>query len=317
MKRKCLVIFILILSACFSFSLSERRTVVKDQYYLGAMRVVKCRDYVTLREEACKTSAGLAKVPLDAIVYYCNNDYRHFATGDYKKQKELFIRCEYEGQEGYILKKYLVPAPEFEPAETRESNELMSSDEIVGNGEIVLKWQEFNVSVLGAYELVTENNESWETIRVGCFIDDDPIWGYTESVKQTGQYICLKTFMGGTEDEPQVYVYDEEYGLTMLDLMDGVDVWTLLKANCSLGDAAVYTIGEHTGILYVAGTDGPDPVAISPEGNVLWRSEINDPEVYGPEEIILNPNDIQVNYESGKIVIMEYNGEVISITDRE
>ena len=104
---------------------------------------------------------------------------------------------------------------------------------------------------------------------------------YTEAVKQNGKHVTLKAFMGGTEDEPQVYVYDAEYGLTMLDLMDGVEVWTLTKNNCPLGDAAVCTIGENTGILYIAGTDGPDPVAISSEGNILWRSEIDDPEEIG------------------------------------
>ena len=28
-------------------------------------------------------------------------------------------------------------------------------------------------------------------------------------------------------------------------------------------------------ILYITGSDGPDPVAISSEGNILWRSQID------------------------------------------
>ena len=317
MRKTVSILIALILCFSCSFSFAERKTVVKDQYYIGAMRVVRCRDYVSLREKPDKTSAALAKVPLDAIVFYCTQNYQQYLVASYKKQKELFIRCEYEGQEGYILKKYLVPAPEFEPAETRQNNDIMTREEIIGNGEVVLNWQEFNVSVIAAYEVINEKNSNWEYIRVGCFIDDDPIWGYTEAVKQEQSYVELKAFMGGTEDEPQVYVYDEAYGLIMLDLMDGVEMWELEKNKCSLGDAAVYTIGENTGILYVTGTDGPDPVAISSEGNVLWRSEIDDPEVYGPKEITLHPNDIEVVYDSGKIVLLEYNGEVISITDIE
>ena len=312
------IIAVYLLMSC-SFSMAERKTIIKDEYYLGAMRVTRCRDYVSLREYPDKTSKVLAKVPLDGIVLYCTNNIGQYAPGKYKKQYRLFIRCEYEGQEGYILKKHLVPAPEFEPVETRQNSDLMTLEEITGSAEqgrkIVLDWKEFNVSVLASYSVENENDENWEYIRVGCFIDDDPIWGYTEGIKQTGQNPNLKAFMGGTEDEPQVYVYDAEYGLTMLDLMDGVEAWTLTKANCSLGDAAVCTIGENTGILYIAGTEGPDPVAISSEGNILWRSEIDDPEVYGPTEIRLNPNDIEVYYESGKIVSLEYNGEVISISD--
>ena len=315
MKKAISILIAMILCLCCLSAVAERKTVVKDQYYLGAMRVVGCKDYVSLREAPDKTSSVLAKVPLDAIVLYCNNNVRLYANGSYKKQAKLFIRCEYEGQEGYILKKYLIPAPEFEPAETRQDNNEMTKDEIAASGEIVLEWSEFNVSVLASYEEVTEGNDTWEYLHVGCFINDMPNWGYTEAVKQNGKHVTLKAFMGGTEDEPMVYVYDEEYGLSMLDLMDGMEVWTVLKGNCYLGDAAVYTIGEESGILYVTGSDGPDPVAISSEGHIMWRSEIDDPEVYGPKEINLNQTDIEVVYDSGKTVILEYTGEVISVSD--
>ena len=315
MKRIIAIITLLVLCVAFSAATAERKTVVKDRYYLGAMRVVHCRDYVSLREAPDKTSSVLAKVPLGSIVLYCTSDVKQFAYSPYKKQIEKFIRCEYEGQEGYILKIYLEKAPEFEPVETRTDNQLMSRDEIIGGGEIAMEWNEYNVTVLAAREYVMEDDEPWETIRVGCFIDDDPIWGYTESVRRTGDGSSLSAFMGGTEDEPQVFVYDAEYGLTMLDLMEGEEAWSLSKTKCPLGDASVHAVGANTGILYVAGSDGPNPVAISSEGNVLWRSFIDDPEVYGPNEIILNPNDIEVRYESGKIVKLEYNGELISISD--
>ena len=315
MKRLIVAILIMILCLSFACASAERKTVVKDQFYLGAMRVVRCKEYVTLREAPDKKSAALAKVPLDAIVLYCSNDYYHYARAQYRKQAKLFIRCEYEGQEGYILKKYLQKAPEFEPGETKAYNNIMSKEEIAGNGETVLQWQEFNVSVLAAYEVIEEDGSPWEYLRVGCFIDDEPIWGYTEAVRQEGQFRSLKAFMGGTEDEPQVYVYDAQYGLIMIDLMDGVETWTLRKNECSLGDAAICTIGENTGIMYIAGTDGPDPTAISSEGTVLWRAEIDDPEVYGPTDIRLNSNEIEVIYESGKKVTLEYNGDLISISD--
>ena len=315
MKRLIVAVLIVILCLSFACASAERKTVVKDKFYLGAMRVVRCKEYVTLRETPDKKSAALAKVPLDAIVLYCSNDIYHYARATYRKQAELFIRCEYEGQEGYILKKYLQKAPEFEPGETKAFNNIMSRDEIIGSGETVLQWQEFNVSVLAAYEVIEEDGSPWEYLRVGCFIDEEPIWGYTEAVKQEGQYRSLKAFMGGTEDEPQVYVYDAQYGLIMIDLMDGVESWTLRKNECSLGDASVCVIGENTGIMYIAGTDGPDPIAISSEGTVLWRADIDDPEVYGPAEIRLNSNAIEVIYESGKMVTLEYNGDLISITD--
>ena len=70
--------------------------------------------------------------------------------------------------------------------------------------------------------------------------------------------------------------------------------------------------------MYIAGTDGPSPIAVNCDGYVLWQSEIDDPEIYGPYEILLNPYDIQVNYESGKTVKLDYaTGAVIDVTDLE
>lgn len=315
MKKTMFLFFILMLCMFCAGSFAERKTVVKDEYYIGAMRVVKCKEYVSLREGPYKTSKQLETVPLDDIVYYCSNNVKKYDYSPYKAQIPKFIHCEYNGVEGYILKKYLEPAPEFEPVETKAEKQLMSRDEIIGSGKVVLEWKEFNVSVLAAYEQTTEDNKNWEHLRVGCFIDDEPAWGYIESVEKTGSRANLNAFMGGTEDEPQVYVYDAEYGLIMLDLMDGEEGWTLMKTACSLGDASVFTVGANTGILYVTGSDGPDPIAISAEGSVLWRSEIDDPDVYGPESIKLNPNDIEICYESGQTVKLEYDGEVISILD--
>ena len=279
MKRIISLLFILILLFSWSSVRADRKVVEKDQYYIGAMRVVRCKSYVSLREAPNKTSKQLAKLEPDEIVYYCSRNEKEFAYSPYRKQVHMFTRCVYEGQEGYILSRYLEPAPEYEPVETRGESRKMNREEIIGSGEIVFEWTEFNVSVLAAYELVPDEGGGapWETLRVGCFIDDEPEWGYVEQAQQSGQFRNLRAFIGGTEDEPQVYVYDAQYGLIMLDLIDGSEQWVLSKDDCSLGDCAVFTTGANTGILYVTGSDGPDPVAISAEGNVLWRSVIDSP----------------------------------------
>ena len=125
MKKTIVLIIALILCFSCSFSAAERKTVEKDKYYLGAMRITNCREYVSLRERPDKTSRVLAKVPLDGIVQNCNNNVKKYKAGKYKKQYNLFIRCEYDGIEGYILKKHLVPAPEAELAETRQENKTI------------------------------------------------------------------------------------------------------------------------------------------------------------------------------------------------
>lgn len=315
MKKAIGILIILIFCLSFSAASCERNPVVKDQYYLGAMRVVNCKEYVSLRETPDKTDTVLAKVPLDAIVLYCNNNVRKYAPSKYQEQRQNFIRCEYQGIEGYILKKHLRPAPECEPAETKQFSNEMTREEILSHGSVVLDWNEFNVSVIATYAQETEDKATWAYLRIGCFINDIPNWGYTEAVKLEDKPVTLKAFMGGTEDEPMVFVYDEEYGLTMLELMDGSEVWTILKGECTFGDASVITVGQESGILYAAGSDGPDPIAVSSEGSILWQTDIEDPEVYGPAGIRLNPNDIEVTYSSGQTVMLEYNGELISISD--
>ena len=61
------------------------------------MRVVKCKEYVSLREERSKSSTRLAKVPLGALV---------LAFPEYG-EKNGFIYCVYHDEEGYILSEYL------------------------------------------------------------------------------------------------------------------------------------------------------------------------------------------------------------------
>ena len=316
-KAVCLFFALLLLFSVFtvSGSLAERKSVVKDSWYIGAMKVIKCREYVSLREAPNKKSKALAEVPLGAIVYYCSRNEKTFAYSPYKKQVHMFTKCEYEGQEGYILSEFLGAAPEHEPIESKGENVLMTREEILGSGEVEFEWTEFNVSILAAREVVNENGANWEKMRVGCFIDDEPTWGYIESVQTRDDTKKLRAFMGGTEDEPQVYVYDSEYGLMMFDLMDGIEQWLISRDTCFLGDAAVVTSGANTGILYVAGTAGPDPVAISAEGNILWQSDVDDPELGIPTSIVLKPMDIEVTYDTNQVLSLEYNGEVIEITD--
>ena len=174
MKKGLSLLFTLVLLFSVSGSFAERKSVVKDSWYIGAMKVINCRECVSLREAPSKTSRSLADVPLCAIGYYCSRNEKTFAPSPYKKQVHMFTKCEYEGQEGYIMSKYLGAAPQFEPVQTKAKNVVMTREEIIGSGEIVLEWSEFNVSVLAARETTNENGVKWENLRVGCFIDGEP-----------------------------------------------------------------------------------------------------------------------------------------------
>ena len=297
----CAVLFLI--SAASADRLPE-----KPYNYIGAMRVVWCDEWVSLREKPKKTSERLAEVPLGAIVYNCMDI-----------NNSLFYKCEYEGQSGYILKGYLMRAPEYEPPESSALSKRMSMEEVVGNGKVVLEWKDFNMSVIAAHEYTTEKKKEWEILRIGCFIDGLPVWGHEEKCEAAGQYELLKAFIGGTEDDWQVMLFDGAYGLSMLDMLSGKELWTLSVLSCPMGNAAATAV-DTDGTIYIAGTDGPDPVAVSMEGYVLWKSDVDIPGIFAPYEINVESNAINVKYENGTengytTVTISKEGEVISVSD--
>ena len=160
-----------------------------------------------------------------------------------------------------------------------------------------------------------------EILRIGCFLDGEPLWGHVETVENNGQHSLLKVFIGGTEDDPQVMLFDGGYGLTMIDLLSGKEKWTVNIGNCPMGDAAVTAVND-IGVIYLAGTDGPHPVAISADGHVLWRSEISNPSVYEPYEMEVVNGLILVKYRSGmtdgyKLVTLDGTGELMEIREEK
>lgn len=68
----------------------------------GMMKVVKCKEYITLREKPSTSAAEVARVPLNAIVY------------EAAYESSSFTYVEYDGKSGYVLTKYLSDVPDSE-----------------------------------------------------------------------------------------------------------------------------------------------------------------------------------------------------------
>ena len=304
------VLLAAILICCLAGTAGADRIPEKKAWnYVGAMRVKWAKEFVSLRDIPKKTGVRLAKVPVGDVLYNC----------EIIKDSD-WIKCEYEGQTGYVLKAYLQRAPECEPPVSYAITRKMTMEELVGSGEVVLDWKEYNLSVVAAREIVTENRKQWEVLRVGGFLDGTPLWGHEEKVELNGQYNLLKAFIGGVEDDWQVMLFDGGYGLSMLDLLSGKEKWMVTTAKCPMGDGGAVTV-DANGTIYIAGTDGPDPIAISMDGKVLWQSNVNNPGVYNPYEITVEGNTVLVKYESGmtngyKLVTLDQSGEVLSIRNQ-
>ena len=310
MKKRTLALFVAALLFLSVSAAADRIPEEKPWNYIGAMQVVYCNEFISLREEPRKTSKRLMEIPLGDIVYSCIDI-----------KSELFVECEYQGVKGYALRKYLKRAPQYEPPVSSAVTKKMTKEEIIGTGEIVLDWKDYNMSVIAAHEYVTEKRKEWEVLRIGCFINDQPVWGHEEKVESFSQYDMLKVFIGGVPDDWQVMLFDGGYGLSRLDLLSGKEKWCITVGNCPMGNAAAVAVDEN-GTVYLAGTDGPDPVAISLDGRVLWQSSIGNPDVYGPYEITLQNNTVQVKYECGmsngyKLVTFDNSGTLLSIRNQK
>ena len=131
----------------------------------------------------------------------------------------------------------------------------------------------------------------------------------------TGQTM-LRAFIGGTEDDPMVMLYDGGYGLTMFDLLSGSERWTITIGNCDLGDAAAVAVDDE-GTMYITGSGGPDLVAVTQEGRILWKADTEDAEISQPREIKLKKTGIEVTYEDpetgSQVVTFDYMGDLISV----
>ena len=321
MSRKIVAwLLILVLSFCCCVSLGEEAEeeteapaetkVLNEKDYIGTMRVVNCKEWVSLREKASQNTDRLVKVPLGELVYDCYKDVKGF------------VYCQYQGTYGYILNKYLEKVSgALKPGDDIGETRIMTMEEILENdATVILDWSEYNVQVVAAREEQEKDGTTIEVLRVGCFLDEEAVWGFETEAEKIGEQSMVRAFMGGSDLNPQVMVYNGIYGLSMLDLLSGRVLWTMSAGVKYLGDAAVIAVNEDDGTMYIAGTEGPMPTAISVQGRVLWESVIRDKSVYEPFEIILGRDNIQVKFRSGledgyKLVTLDYTGTLLRITE--
>ena len=125
-----------------------------------------------------------------------------------------------------------------------------------------------------------------------------------------------------------VLVHVSGVGLTALDLFTGQEKWTLGDDVVSLGGSLSCAVGED-GTAYIGGYYGPDPVAISVDGKLLWQSS----SVYGEGdgyplefwwlyELELGPDGLIATYdmsadELGGQVLYGLDGQLLSYSFME
>lgn len=299
MKMKQIGVFLL----AFALSLSVLAAGLAEKVEITeTMRVINCESWVSLRELPAQNSERLKKVPLGALVYHC------------VKSEKGFAACQYEGVNGYILYKYLEPISGTQTEASADEESAIPMEEILQTGYTVLDWREYNIRVLASRIFPDENGS--ETLLLGCYIDQQPIWNVKSTLKHQGTAPMLDAFMGGKIQDPQVMLYNEAQGLSMVDLLTGQTMWVLNAADAPVGGvAAAYT--DDSGVLYLASVDGQKIFAVSSEGKLLWTADIKDTSVDVPVQIGIDMDEIEVVYQNGKKAYLEFTGEVIGVYDEK
>ena len=236
---------------------------------LGEMKVVNCQAWVSLRRTPSTTANRIAKVPLGATVSNCS------------RATDRFIYCEYNGVKGYVLSEYLMSA-----------GAASSAQQVLSFGKVAL-----NANVNG-YTVVAARSwgSSSETMRLACFDSlGRKCWSRDIAVPYATELDSTAAFIGGTQEAPMVMAYNAAEGLYALDLVTGTEQWLVSRSMVDLGGSLSWAV-RADGTMYIGGYYGPDPVAISADGAVLWEAEARH-DAYWMTEISLTSEYVVASYD--------------------
>lgn len=267
--KRMLILMLAAMILCASGALAE----VPDE-----MRIVNCQEWVSLRAEPDSATQRFAEVPLGATV-----------RGFYQSNGE-FTQCEYDGVVGYILTQYL----EVTAAGSEQQ------DQPVGDAGYELAMENGCVRVWQGMGYVSE------TLYAARYdANGQLLWSYaTESLGST-ELESVSAFINDKAETPMVMVYNSYYGLIALNAETGEKIWTLPCTQVSLGGSIKYAVGDD-GAMYIGGYYGPDPVAISADGKVLYQcsslhedAEFGETTFYWLSEIAVQADGITARYVNG------------------
>ena len=270
---------------------------------LALLVIALCIPFGALAETAmkivnCQDWVSLRSAPSTQAERLAQVPLGALVTGEYDPYAG-FSYCSYEGVSGYILNEYLE-----EPALYAQVDKLtvLAERSYSDSGEVM------ELSCLDS-----SGSEAWKCVF--------------QSPYQT-ELNCTDAFVAGTAEAPMVLVHVSGVGLTALDLFTGQEKWTLGEDVVSLGGSLSCAVVED-GTAYIGGYYGPDPVAISVDGKLLWQSS----SVYGEGdgyplefwwlyELELGPDGLIATYdmsadERGGQVLYGLDGQLLSYSFME
>lgn len=343
MKRlmACVLVTVLLLTA---FAFAEG----------ASMKVVNVKKSVNLRSKPSTDSKSLAMVPVGTVVTDCVKEGKWYSvnyngtTGYIRGDKLELVeeapapaesKPEATVTEGEPLQPAEAPA-ENTPAVAEgtplvaEGTPLQAPAEDDGRVEdapvasineaskyeddfVILDTVIGNVRVIGR-QIYQEDKEY--LMAVGLDADGNELWLKDTATHNITELMQTDIFIGGTMDKPLVMMYNActGGGLTAIDPATGDVVWELPRSTVNLGGSISYVVDGGTGIAYIGGYYGPDPVAVDANGNVLWQSDSGREGATWLYRVELEDDGIACAYgsmagENTGTIVYDFNGNVLRV----
>ena len=252
---------------------------------LYPMIVVNCEEWVSLRAKPASNSAQLRTIPLGGIVENC------------VQVNDAYVSCSYEGQYGYVSLKYLELYTEPLQKGFAGLNDLPAFSELCGVGNNALIWTNGTYTVLAQRAYTGDHEEMLAACYsaelkplwcVGCQSSDFTELNWTNAAVVTGP------------SGSQLITYVVGFGMTAYKIGDTkAEVeWEITEGDVlGLSGSTVFA-SDNDGRFYVCGYYDDAPMCIDMEGNVLWKAENDDNDVYWPYKILVFDGCIEVYYDS-------------------
>ncbi len=249
------------------------------------MYVVNCNEWVSLWEKASSSSARLAKVPLGAQVDGC------------VQVSDAFIYCRFNGLWGYIRTEYLSVSEVDDPEIGLTFDDLPylpDFETFCTAGYLVLSetYQGYTIAVSRCY------NDREEIMAVCYDLQWKPLWQLRGvSMGELSDVVQTDAVIGGTTEKPLLIWYIKGLGFTAYKAGPTLSVAWILPESEALDIRNTLCMGVHwDGTLYGAFDDVL--FAVSADGELMWKTVCEKPELTFPFLIETGEGDVTVYYDN-------------------
>ncbi len=323
------------------------------------MKVIKCKQHVNIREYPSTDYTIVGQAPLGAVIEGCEKSSKNpewyavqyngvagYIRGDFLEPVEAapveapveapvpadapMPGDQVEPEETPLPDAASAEVPEYNPAEeyieapdawpTAENAPITNIFEASGydNDTVVLDAPAGNVHVT-ARRIYQENSEYLALAALDAA--GSQLWMLNTATSGITELSLTDAFVAGTDTRPLVMLYNAEVGLWAIEPETGVIRWFLSRDTIILGANISHAVVPGSGILYIGGYYGPDPVAIDANGIVLWQANSGRDDIYWLCKIDATSDGLVCAYgtlgEQGipGTVIYDYNGAVKEIVN--